>query len=271
MTMMIGTTELMTIAQAAELLGVSVITLQQQARKGVLGATKLGKQWVVTGDAVCTYREERKGKLGFASPSHPFHGKRPPRIYRLSDREIAIHEAGHAVVAHALGFAVGIVSMIPDEKGIAWCEIHPARGGYAKMFVSRRDGSLRRTTQEEQLTEVRRALDRDHCIVNLAGVVAEGIDNLQPGATPTYRLLSAGSDIEESIAIIQRGKSGSGWVPAIERAVTRAERILKKPAAWATVVAIADALQAHRELDAETVGAMLRDGCERSAIQRART
>ncbi len=80
MTMMIGETELLTLPQAAELLGVSVITLQQQARKGVLGATKLGKQWVVTSEAVRQYRDERKGKIGFASPAHPYHGQRPPRI-----------------------------------------------------------------------------------------------------------------------------------------------------------------------------------------------
>jgi excisionase family DNA binding protein len=77
--MKIGDAEVLTLAQAAERIGVSPITLQQQIRKGALHGEKMGKQWVVTADELRRYADERLGKRGFASPTHPFHGKRPPR------------------------------------------------------------------------------------------------------------------------------------------------------------------------------------------------
>ncbi|MDQ6831838.1 MAG: helix-turn-helix domain-containing protein [Chloroflexota bacterium] len=72
-------TELLTLKEAAARIGVSPITLQQQIRKGVLHAVRLGNQWVVTADDLRAYTATRQGKRGFASPSHPYHGLRPPR------------------------------------------------------------------------------------------------------------------------------------------------------------------------------------------------
>lgn len=80
--MKIGDEEVLTLHQAAERIGVSQETLQKQAKRGVLKAQLLGRQWVVTANELRRYAEERQGKHGFASPTHPYHGKRPPRNTR---------------------------------------------------------------------------------------------------------------------------------------------------------------------------------------------
>lgn len=71
--------DLLTLKQAAARLGLSVITLQQQARNGVLATRRIGRQYVVTPAALARYAAERQGKRGFASPAHPYHGTRPAR------------------------------------------------------------------------------------------------------------------------------------------------------------------------------------------------
>jgi excisionase family DNA binding protein len=67
---------LLTLHQASERTGISHGTLRQQARKGVLAATMLGRQWVVTAEALADYMENHAGKHGFASARHPYHGQR---------------------------------------------------------------------------------------------------------------------------------------------------------------------------------------------------
>lgn len=67
---------LLTLHQASEHTGIAHETLRQQARKGVLAATMLGRQWVVTAEALDAYVRDHKGKHGFASSRHPFHGRR---------------------------------------------------------------------------------------------------------------------------------------------------------------------------------------------------
>jgi excisionase family DNA binding protein len=74
--MRIGDEEVLTLKQAAERIGVSHITLQQQARKGTLTAQMLGKQWVVTAADLAAYARDYKGKHGFANPNHPLYGTR---------------------------------------------------------------------------------------------------------------------------------------------------------------------------------------------------
>jgi excisionase family DNA binding protein len=68
--------QVLTLAQAAELLGVTRATLAQQAKKGVLRATLAGSVYLVTAKEVERYRREIRGKTGFAAASHPLHGKR---------------------------------------------------------------------------------------------------------------------------------------------------------------------------------------------------
>jgi excisionase family DNA binding protein len=62
--MRVGDTEVLTLSQAAELLGVSRKTLVAQAAKGVLKATLTGAVYLVTRDEVERYRKENKGKRG---------------------------------------------------------------------------------------------------------------------------------------------------------------------------------------------------------------
>ncbi len=67
---------LLTLHQASDLTGISHGTLRLQARKGVLAARLLGRQWVVTKEALADYMEHHAGKHGFASTLHPYHGQR---------------------------------------------------------------------------------------------------------------------------------------------------------------------------------------------------
>lgn len=66
----------MTLSQAAERLGLSRKTLVAQAKKNALHATLTGNVYLVTAEEVERYRDEVRGRHGFANPSHPLHGKR---------------------------------------------------------------------------------------------------------------------------------------------------------------------------------------------------
>jgi excisionase family DNA binding protein len=75
----IGDVEVLTLAEAAERLGVKRNTLVQQVRKGALAATLSGHTYLVTADEVERYRAEHRGKRGsFQNPNHPLHGKQGP-------------------------------------------------------------------------------------------------------------------------------------------------------------------------------------------------
>ena len=55
---------LLTLAQAGELLGLSATTLRVQVKRGRLEATLYGKTWLVTEDEVERYRREHLGRRG---------------------------------------------------------------------------------------------------------------------------------------------------------------------------------------------------------------
>jgi excisionase family DNA binding protein len=75
--MQIGDEEVLSLKQAAERIGISPHTLAQQAKKGVLRATLIGRSYAVTASEVERYRREHLGqRTGFHAPSHPLHGKR---------------------------------------------------------------------------------------------------------------------------------------------------------------------------------------------------
>ncbi|MGI8546824.1 MAG: helix-turn-helix domain-containing protein [Gemmatimonadaceae bacterium] len=75
--MQIGDEEVLSLKQAAERLNLSPVTLSEQARKGVLKATMIGRSYAVTASEVERYRQEHLGqRTGFQNPTHPFHGKR---------------------------------------------------------------------------------------------------------------------------------------------------------------------------------------------------
>lgn len=62
--MQIGDEEVLTLAQAAERLGISYHTLRNQAANGVLKARLLGKTYLVTSSEVERYRREHLGRPG---------------------------------------------------------------------------------------------------------------------------------------------------------------------------------------------------------------
>jgi len=76
-----------TLAEAAAQLGVAHDTLRRQIRLGVLPAQKMGKQWVVTAEALTAYDAHRKGPRGFALEDHPLHGKRGGGGRKKRDRD----------------------------------------------------------------------------------------------------------------------------------------------------------------------------------------
>lgn len=76
--MKIGETEVLSLKEAGQRIGVSDNTLLIQIRNGALSAQRIGKQWVVTVDDLNVYDERRKQARGFARPDHPLHGKQGP-------------------------------------------------------------------------------------------------------------------------------------------------------------------------------------------------
>jgi excisionase family DNA binding protein len=54
----------LTLAQAAESLGITHDTLRRQVRLGVLAAVKLGPVWTVSEESIERYRTERLGRIG---------------------------------------------------------------------------------------------------------------------------------------------------------------------------------------------------------------
>jgi excisionase family DNA binding protein len=55
---------LLTITEAADMLGLKRDTLRRQARNGVLRAEHVGSVWIVTEREVVRYRREHLGKVG---------------------------------------------------------------------------------------------------------------------------------------------------------------------------------------------------------------
>lgn len=80
----IGGIDVMTLSEAASRYGVARKTLLTQIRRERLEATRSGNAYLVTSDEMERYVNERKGQHGFASPAHPFHGRRPPRKGEVS-------------------------------------------------------------------------------------------------------------------------------------------------------------------------------------------
>lgn len=76
--MKIGDIEVLTISEAAERLSLDRTTLFRQIQAGVMVAEKTGSVWLIEAEEVERYREQHKGRHGFASPRHTGrHGRKP--------------------------------------------------------------------------------------------------------------------------------------------------------------------------------------------------
>jgi len=60
--------EVLTLKEAAELIGLSPQTLYLQVRRGAFVAVKSGRDWFVTEAEAKRYEREQAGKMGAASP-----------------------------------------------------------------------------------------------------------------------------------------------------------------------------------------------------------
>jgi excisionase family DNA binding protein len=70
----------MTLEEMARSLGLkNAESLRRQVLRGVIRAERVGQRtYVITDEEVERYRREHLGKQGFASTSHPLHGKQGP-------------------------------------------------------------------------------------------------------------------------------------------------------------------------------------------------
>jgi hypothetical protein len=64
--------EIVTLREAAELLGISPSTLRHQARGGRIRARLIGKTWVSTREEIERYRRANLGRPGRPAPVNPF-------------------------------------------------------------------------------------------------------------------------------------------------------------------------------------------------------
>jgi excisionase family DNA binding protein len=71
-----GDDRILTLIEAAALIGRSPQTLYLQARRGRLRAEKHGGVWLVRESEVRRYEREVLGRHGFAASTHPLHGNR---------------------------------------------------------------------------------------------------------------------------------------------------------------------------------------------------
>lgn len=83
----------MTLIELAQRLDLtSTDGLRHQILRGVLRAEKVGTGahaiWLVSEEEADRYAREHRGRLGFASASHPLHGKRGGGGRRKKDAEV---------------------------------------------------------------------------------------------------------------------------------------------------------------------------------------
>jgi hypothetical protein len=178
----------------------------------------------------------------------------------MEDRIVAIHEAGHVVVANALGFTPASASIDPRDGG----SIH-------QLGSMGFDVNLASAARMQQMTAPERFEERDRawrgCVVLAAGEAAVRVAmsrgafqaGTQPGSGDDKRLAGW---LFRSFELKGHGATPS-WAagpnvsgPAIwEGLVNEAEKMVDQE--WYAVEAIADALLAKRVLDGEELRVVL--------------
>lgn len=128
----------------------------------------------------------------------------------------AYHEAGHAVMALALGRPVQRVSILPNQIRLGQCEIQ--KGTF-------------RASKDVLETEI---------LILLGGPAAEA------RVTGRYCLQGAAQDLRGVRKLVERRAGGSKQIERLERRMLdKAEHLLGQPAIWVATQRIAEELLAR--------------------------
>jgi ATP-dependent Zn protease len=145
--------------------------------------------------------------------------------------QTAYHEAGHTVVAHALGIGIERVSIVEDEESVG-ISVSPLREGFDYYLDADADEYLGK-----------------HLVVCQAGAVAEEI---LTGELPELE----GNDREGAVEILFRIADHEDSEAKGQESEDMARDILRDN--WPKVRNLAEALLEHRELSGKEVEALLR-------------
>lgn len=171
---------------------------------------------------------------------------RPADLHTAVDRQTAIHEAGHAVVAHSFGWRLRLASIVPRHDGA---------NGYVAM-----DRPIVRATRSQgrRVREMRQIQSELVCIL-LAGQTA--VRRLWGDAAP---MGMAEGDYQASISLLSLLATDAPQ-QALMWSALEAEAEGRLGRQWDTVVALADELQRRRTLSGRSVTAFLRKADARRA------
>ena len=151
-----------------------------------------------------------------------------PAPDRDRDPATAYHEAGHAVVALALGRPVHKVSILPSRDKLGWCE-------YKKGVFRPSDDWLEREV-----------------LIALAGMAAEARH------TGTYAREEAGRDLKFARSLLV-SRAGDRRADRLERRLlAKVEALLGDDETWAAVEAVAAALLASGEISGRAANHLYR-------------
>lgn len=173
---------------------------------------------------------------------------RPRRQKRAVSREsvasrIAIHEAGHAVMAYLCRRRVGAVSAVPHGEVLGQLEY----GGFTRFPMSWLDDARARRKLENEI------------MIALAGLAAEYV---QPGIVDHA---GAAADLARALEIAMPATSGPEEATAfINWLFVRARNRLRDKACHRATRALAVALTRHGSLTGPEVRALLRRSLERA-------
>lgn len=165
------------------------------------------------------------------------------------------HEAGHAVVAHLMGWTVEKVSIVPDKRDgtLGRAMVHAKREWAQTAVRANRRKAIRDWTISGAL-------------VVLAGASAERVLT----GREVWPDDADGGDYDLAIKYIERlcpqrrDETGEEWYDRIitlyERLITRATRLLRNPENWALVETVAHELLKRGEVGPEVESILTRVG-----------
>ena len=163
--------------------------------------------------------------------------KSPRRPTKATPRRVALHEAGHAVMAHVLGQRLWRASIKPDEHTLGRVARH-WRGIDPQAMAPRMERRI-----------------RDEALVSLAGDAAERIGTGRGDRRATWETdrLKAASAIEA----LTWGDEGGREAWLLGRLLRlRADRMLRRH--WPAVLAVAGALEERREIPGGELARLVR-------------